>query len=188
MALPSTLHHLDLRIAQADLGLEGAVSVKVARHPSETVERLWLRILAFAWKWREGLAFGPGLCEPEAPDLSLALPDGRVSAIVRVGKPDPQRIERDVNQNAGADVAVLFESPRRLAAFLAEARDGGFARAASADLAAADPALLRVLAEHEDRRIRAAVTVVADHFYVEIDGRMADAPLHRSSPPSPDPE
>ncbi len=69
MALPSTLHHLDLRFSQADAGVDGEVSVKVARHPSETMERLWLRILAFAWKWREGLAFGPGLCEPDAPDL-----------------------------------------------------------------------------------------------------------------------
>jgi uncharacterized protein YaeQ len=183
MALPSTLHHIDLRVSQADVGVEGEVSVKVARHPSETIERLWLRILAFAWRWREGLAFGPGLCEPEAPDLALTLPDGRASAIVRVGKPDPQRIERDVNQNAGAEVAVLFESPRRLAAFLAEAREGGFDRAASADLAAADPALLRALAAHDDRRIRATITVVADHLYVEVAGRTLDAPLHRGTAP-----
>jgi len=155
------------------------VSVKVARHPSETVERLWLRILAFAWKWREGLAFGPGLCEPDAPDLSLALPDGRVSAIVRVGKPDPQRIERDVNQNAGADVAVLFESPRRLEAFRAEAQEGGYARAAAADLAAVDPGLVKELGAREDRRIKASITLVADHLYVEVDGRTLDAPLHR---------
>ena len=179
MALPSTLHHLDLTFSQADAGVEGAAQLKVARHPSETIERLWLRILAFAWKWREGMAFGPGLCEPDAPDLAAALPDGRAAAIVRVGKPDPQRVERDVNQNAGAEVAVLFESPRRLAAFLEEARTGRFERAASADLAAVDPPLLRELATHGDRRIRANVTVVADHLYVEVDGRTLDGPLHR---------
>jgi uncharacterized protein YaeQ len=180
MALPSTLHHLDLRFSHADAGVGGEVSLKVARHPSETMERLWLRILAFVWKWREGLAFGPGLCEPDAPDLSAARPDGRTALLVRVGKPDAQRIERDVNRNAGAEVAVLFDSPRRLEAFLAEVREGGHARAASADLAAADPALLRELGAREDRRIRAAVTLVADHVYVEVDGRTLDAPLHRA--------
>jgi uncharacterized protein YaeQ len=180
MALPSILHHLDLRFSQADHGVDGEVSLKIARHPSERMERLWLRILAFAWKWREGMAFGPGLCEPEAPDLAAVLPDGRTAALVRVGKPDPQRIERDVNQNAGAEVAVLFESPRRLEAFLAEARDGRFERALAADLAAVDPALLRELAAHEDRRIRASITLVADHFYVEVAGRTLDAPLHRA--------
>ncbi len=180
MALPSILHHLDLRFSQADAGVDGAVSLKIARHPSETMERLWLRILAFVWKWREGMAFGPGLCEPEVPDVAATLPDGRTAALVRVGKPDPQRIERDVNQNAGADVAVLFESPRRLDAYLAEARDGGYARAAGVDLAAADPALLRELGAREDRRIKASITLVADHLYVEVDGRTLDAPLHRA--------
>lgn len=179
MALPSILHHLDLRFSQADAGVDGQVSLKVARHPSETTERLWLRILAYVWKWREGMAFGPGLCEPEAPDLLAALPDGRTSLLVRVGKPDAQRIERDVNQNAGAEVAVLFESPRRLEAFVAEAQQGGYGRAAAADLAAADPALLRELGAREERRIKASVTLVADHLYVEVDGRTLDAPLHR---------
>jgi uncharacterized protein YaeQ len=181
MALPSTLHHLDLRIARADEGVEAEVSVKVARHPSETMERLWLRILAFAWKWREGLAFGPGLCEPDAPDLLAATPDGRTSLLVRVGKPEPARVERDVNQNAGAEVGVLFDSPRRLEAFLAEARERRLARAARADLAAVDPSLLAALAAAEDRRIRAAVTLVADHVYVDVGGRTLDAPLHRTT-------
>ncbi|HEX9399124.1 MAG TPA: YaeQ family protein [Anaeromyxobacter sp.] len=180
MALSSTLHHLDLRFSQADVGVDGDVSVKVARHPSETMERLWLRILAFAWKWREGLAFGPGLCEPDAPDLSAVLPDGRAAVIIRVGKPEPQRIERDVNRNAGADVAVLFESPRRLEAFLAEAREQRFSRAAAADLAAADPGLLAELGAREERRIKASITIVADHLYVEVGGRTLDAPLHRA--------
>jgi uncharacterized protein YaeQ len=179
MALPATLHHLDLRFSQTDSGCEGEVSLKVARHPSETMERLWLRILSFVWKWREGMAFGPGLCEPDAPDVAAVLPDGRTSVLVRVGKPEPQRIERDVNQNRGAEVAVLFESPRRLEAFLAEAQDGGWARAAAVDLAAADPGLLRELGALEDRRIKASITLVADHLYIEVGGRTLDAPLHR---------
>jgi uncharacterized protein YaeQ len=181
MALPATLLHFDLRIAHADHGVERDVPVKVARHPSETAERVWLRVLAFAWKWREGLAFGPGLCEPEAPDLRVVEPDGRASLVVRVGKPEAARVERDVNQNAGAQVAVLFESPRRLEAFLAEGRDARLTRLARAELAAVDPALLRALAAREDRRIRASVTLVADHLYVEVGGEMAEGPLARAT-------
>ncbi len=180
MALPATLLHFDLRLVHADHGLEQALSFKVARHPSETAERVWLRVLAFAWKWREGLAFGPGLCEPEAPDLLVSTPDGRTSLVVRVGKPEPERVERDVNRNAGAEVAVLFESPRRLEAFLAEARERGLARLARADLAAVDPALLAALAGRDERRFKGAITLVADHLYVEVGGAMLEAPLTRS--------
>ena len=181
MALPSTLHTFDLRFCMADLGVEGEAALKVARHPSETMERVWLRVLAYAWKWREGIAFGPGLCEPDSPDLLAAAPGGRASLVVRVGRPEPARVERDVNQNPGADVAVLFDGPRRLAAFLAEARERGFARAAAADLAAVDGPFLAALAAVDARRIEVVVTIVADHLYLEVNGRALDAPLHRAA-------
>ncbi len=179
MALPSTLLHFDLHLSRADEGLDRDLSFKVAKHPSETAERVWLRVLAYGWKWSEPLEFGPGLCEPDAPDLVARLPDGRMSALVRVGRPDPERVDRDVSRSAGAAVAVLFDSPRRMASFLSEARDRGLVRLASAELAAVDPELLRALSAHDDRRIRLSLTFVADHVYAEIAGRMHDAPLER---------
>ena len=181
MALPSILHHFDLRITHADTGVEAAVALKVARHPSETIERLWLRVLAYAWQWQEGVSFGPGLCEPEAPDVLAMQPDGRAALVVRVGKPEPQRIERDVTGNAGAKVAVLFESPRRLDAFVAEARERRLARLARAELAAVDPALLGWLSRHDDRRAKVGLTFVADHVYAELGGESADGPLQRAT-------
>jgi uncharacterized protein YaeQ len=181
MALPSTLHHFDLRFSDADRGVEGEAAFKVARHPSETMERVWLRVLAYAWKWREGIFFGPGLCDPDAPDLLVTAPGGRASLIVRVGKPEPARVERDVNRNAGAEVAVLFDGARRLSSFIAEAREGGFARAAAADLAALDGRLLAELAAMDERRLEVVVTLVADHLYLEVNGRTLDGPLHRGA-------
>ena len=180
MALPSTLHHVDLRVSLADEGVEGAVVLRVARHPSETMERVWLRVLACAWKWREGIAFGPGLSEPDAPDVLALAPDGRASLVVRVGRPEPARIERDVNQNPGAEVAVLFDGRRRLGAFLEEAGEGGWARAAAAQFAAVDGPLLAELAAMEERRLKVVVTLVADHLYLEVNGRALDGPLHRA--------
>jgi uncharacterized protein YaeQ len=91
------------------------------------------------------------------------------------------RVERDVNQNAGAEVAVLFDGARRLAAFLAEAQERGFARAAAADLAAIDGAVLAELAALDERRMKVVVTLVADHLYLEVNGRSLDGPLHRAS-------
>ena len=181
MALPSTLHHFALRFSRVDEGVEGEVALKVARHPSEAMERVWLRVLAFAWKWREGIAFGPGLCDPDAPDVLAMDPGGRASLVVRVGKPEPVRVERDVNQNAGAEVAVLFDGVRRLDAFLAEARDLGLKRAAAADSAALDGPLVAELAAIDERRISVVLTLVEDHLYLDVNGRSFDGPLHRGS-------
>ena len=181
MALPSTLYHFDLHVSRADEGVDAAAAFKVARHPSETMERVWLRVLAYAWKWRDDIGFGPGLCEPDAPDLLATLPGERLALVVRVGKPEPSRVARDVHQNAGAHVAVLFEGPRRLAAFLAEAEEGGLARARDADLAAVDGAMLAELAAIDERRLRVVATFVADHLYLEVNGRALDGPLHRGA-------
>lgn len=179
MALPSTLHHFDLKLADADRGVDQALTLKVARHPSETMERLWLRVLALAWQWREGIAFGPGLCDPDAPDVLAAALDGRVSLIVRVGKPEPERVARDVAQGGGAKVAVLFDGPRRMEAFIGEAAERRLARLEKAELAAVDPPLLEALARREDRRLEVELTLAGDHLYLGVDGEHVDGPLHR---------
>ncbi len=84
-------------------------------------------------------------------------------------------------QNAGAKVAVLFDAPRRMEAFVAEAEQQGLSRLSQAELAAVDPPLLAALAQREERRIRAELTLVGDHLYLSLGGESLDGPLHRLS-------
>jgi uncharacterized protein YaeQ len=182
VALPSVLHRFEVQLSHVDRGIEQSLSVSAARHPSETLERLWLRLIAWLWQWEEGIAFGPGLCEPDEPDAFVASPRGGYSLLVRVGKPEPERIDREVSRNSGAKVAVLFESPKRLEAFVEEARGLGLTRAGRAELAAVEPAFLSALAADDARRARVSVTIVGDHVYVvDASGRTAESPLHRAS-------
>ncbi|MGC3997654.1 MAG: YaeQ family protein [Anaeromyxobacter sp.] len=181
MALPSTLHHLDLHLSHVNRGIDQALVLKVARHPSETMERVWLRVLALAWQWEERIAFGPGLCEPDAADVIANRLDGSPAVLVRVGRPDPERVARDVAQNSGARVAVLFDAPRWLEAFVAGGRERGLGRLARAELAAVDPPLLAALAALDDRRAKVELTLVADHLYLTVGGQSLDGPLHRAS-------
>jgi uncharacterized protein YaeQ len=181
MALPSVLHHVDLDLAHVDRGIERALALKVARHPSETMERLWLRLLALAWQCEEGVGFGPGLCEPDAPDVVANHADGTPALVVRVGKPEPERVARDVAQNARARVAVLFESPRRMEAFVADAVAQKLARLGRAELAAVDPPLLAALSARDDRRVKVQLTISGDHLYVTVGGESLDGPLHRAT-------
>jgi uncharacterized protein YaeQ len=131
------------------------------------------------WQWEDGIAFGPGLCEPDAPDVLAKRLDGTTALVVRVGRPDPERVVRDITRGGGARVAVLFDSPRRLDAFLDAARHEKLERLAQADLAALDPGFLAALAADDSRRVRATFTLVGDHVYAEVGGKSFDGALVR---------
>jgi uncharacterized protein YaeQ len=181
VALPSVLHRFEVQLSHVDRGIEQQLSISAARHPSETPERLWLRVLAWLWQWEDGITFGPGLCEPDEPDAFVASPRGGFSLLVRVGKPEPERIDKEVSRNSGARVAVLFDSPKRLQDFVEEARARGLSRAGRAELAAVDGAFLTALAADGARRAKVSVTIVGDHFYVnDASGRALDSPIHRA--------
>jgi len=181
VALPSILHRFEVQLSHVDRGLEQNLSIQAARHPSETPERLWLRVIAWLWQWEDGIAFGPGLCEPEEPDAYVASPRGGYSLLVRVGKPEAERIDREVSRNSGAKVAVLFESPKRLEAFVEEIRSLGLSRAGRAELAAVEPTFLAALAADGSRRAKVSVTIVGDHIYViDAAGKAVDSPIVRA--------
>lgn len=181
MALPPTLHDFEVALSHVDRGLDLALTVRTARHPSETMERVWLRVLAFCLFHEERLSFGPGLGEPEEPDLSADDLTGRRTLWVRVGKADPAKVQRAADQNAGAKVAVLFESPAKLDAFLEEARAARLARLGGVELVAADPELLARLGALDGRRARLSLTLVGDHAYLDVGGTVCDGPLTRKT-------
>ncbi len=181
MALPATLHDFQIELNHVDAGESRRLAFRAARHPSESMERLWLRVLGACWRWREGVEQGPGLCEPDAPDVLARDATGETTLWLRVGRPDPERVQQEADRNRRAEVAVLFDSPRRMEAFVEEARTAGLVRLGRVLLAAVDPPLLAELARSEDRRARLSLTIVGDHLYVERDGRSFDGPLHRAS-------
>ena len=181
MSQAPILYDFDIALAHVDRGLDEQVQVRTARHPSERLERVFLRVLAWCWFREERLAFGAGLSDPDAPDLEARDLTGELSLWVRAGKAEPARVQKVADQNARARVAVFFDSPRRLEAFVAAAQAEGLSRLGRVELLAIDPALPAALAENEARRCRLSVTLVGDHFYVERDGRSCDGAVVRGS-------
>lgn len=92
MALPSTIYRANIQIADIDRGVYETLQTSVARHPSETEERLIARLLAFTLFHEDDLQFTKGVCVGEEPDLWAKGPDGRVVSWVEVGVPEPDRL------------------------------------------------------------------------------------------------
>ncbi|MDY7537192.1 YaeQ family protein [Undibacterium sp. RTI2.1] len=92
MALKSTIYKADLNISDMDRGYYADHSLTIARHPSETDERMMIRVLAFAIHASEKLSFGKGISDTEEPDLWEKDYTDAIQLWVEVGQPDDRRL------------------------------------------------------------------------------------------------
>ncbi|MDD5286373.1 MAG: YaeQ family protein [Desulfuromonadaceae bacterium] len=92
MALPSTIYRVNIQLSDVDQGVYQSLQATVARHPSETEERLVTRLLAYALFYEPDLNFTKGISALDEPDLWVKGADGRVLLWVEVGLPEPDRI------------------------------------------------------------------------------------------------
>jgi uncharacterized protein YaeQ len=94
MALKATIFKASLQISDIDRNYYGEHSLTLARHPSETDERMMVRVLAFALNAHEHLAFGKGLSDTDEPDLWQKDLTGQIVHWIDVGQPDEKRLIR----------------------------------------------------------------------------------------------
>lgn len=111
MALKATIYKAELSIADLDRNYYGEHNLTIARHPSETDERMMVRLLAFALFADEALAFGKGLCVDDEPDLWQRDLTGAIERWIDVGQPD----EKWIRKASGRSVEVVVVSFGRAA-------------------------------------------------------------------------
>ena len=92
MALRATIYKVDLHIADSDQHYYGSHALTIARHPSETDERMMVRLAAFVLNAHEDLSFTKGLSEVDEPDVWRKDLTGAIEQWIDVGKPDERRI------------------------------------------------------------------------------------------------
>ena len=125
MALKSIIYKADLQVSDMDRNYFGQHTLTIARHPSETDERMMIRLLAFACHAGEALAFGRGLSTDDEPDLWQKDLTGAIQLWIDVGLPDEKlvrracgRSERVMLYSYGGKIADIWyeENRTRLAA------------------------------------------------------------------------
>ena len=94
MALRATIFKADLQIADMDRNYYHDHALTIARHPSETDERMMVRLLAYALHADEALSFGKGLSADDEPDLWQRDLTGAIELWIDVGQPDEKRIRK----------------------------------------------------------------------------------------------
>ena len=94
MALRATIYRCDLTVSDLDRHVYGQHALTLARHPSETEERMMVRLLAFALHADAALAFGPGLSTEDEPDLVRRDATGAIDLWIDVGLPDEKAVRK----------------------------------------------------------------------------------------------
>ncbi len=118
MALKSTIFKARLGIADMDRPYYGEHNLTLARHPSETDERMMVRLLAFALFADERLEFGRGLSAEDEPALWLRDYSGAIERWIEVGLPDEKALRRAAGR--AAEVVVLAYGGRAMEAWWAK--------------------------------------------------------------------
>jgi len=94
MALTATIYKADLQISDMGRNYYDGHTLTIARHPSETDERMMVRLLAFALHAHEALTFANKLTEDDEPDLWQKDLTDAIDVWIEVGQPDEKRIRK----------------------------------------------------------------------------------------------
>ena len=107
MAIKATVFKAALQIADMDRHYYADHALTLARHPSETDERMMVRLVAFALYADDALAFGKGISSDEEPDLWHKDLTGAIVRWIEVGLPD-ERVIRKAGGRANRVVVVSY--------------------------------------------------------------------------------
>lgn len=109
MALKATIYKADLQIADMDRHYYAEHALTIARHPSETDERMMVRVLAYALYAQDGIAFTKGLFDVDEPEVWVKNLGGETILWIDLGQPDEARIRRACSR-AGQVVVLCYSS------------------------------------------------------------------------------
>jgi uncharacterized protein YaeQ len=98
MALKATIYKSTLNIADMDQHYYAEHSLTLARHPSETEERVLVRLLTFARFAQQAPEFTKDLFETDEPALWSKDLTGHVTLWVELGQPDDNKLRKACNR------------------------------------------------------------------------------------------
>lgn len=94
MALKPVVYKWLLNLSDLNRHNYADYHITLALHPSETLERLVARMVAFALNASEELAFTKGLSTVEEPDIWAKALDGQTDIWIEIGEPAPERVKK----------------------------------------------------------------------------------------------
>jgi uncharacterized protein YaeQ len=166
MALTATIYNFATELADVDRGVYETLDLRVARQPSETMEYMLTRFLAYCLEYTEGIELTEGVASGDEPAVLVRDLTGRITAWIEVGIPTAERLHRG-SKLAGRAAVYSHRNVRQL---LAELGGKKIHRAAEIPLFTFQPGFIEKVTEVLQRREKVSVSVTERQLYLDISG------------------
>jgi len=175
MALKSTVFKVELQISDMDRHYYQTHALTIARHPSETDERMMARVLAFALNADDALAFGKGLSADDEPDLWRKELTGEVDLWIELGQPDEPAIRRAAGRSRRV---IVYTYSGRSADVWWKKTSAAVARTKNVSVVDIDPATVEALAALTERTMQMQFIVQDGHAQAIVGDTIVPVELH----------
>lgn len=167
VALKATIYNLNVDLADIDRGTYETLDLCLARQPSETIEYMLMRVLAYCLEYADGIALTEGVAAGNEPAVLIRDLTGRTTAWIEVGMPDADRLHRG-HKLAGRAAVYTHRDVRKL---LAQLSSTNVHRFADIPVYAFDPGFVDEVAGLIQRRCAISVSITERELYLGIGGR-----------------
>lgn len=167
MALSATMYGLRTELSDVDRGVYQTLDLRLARQPSETLEYMLTRFLAYCLEFTEGIELTEGVAAGDQPAVLVRDLTGRVTAWVEVGMPDAGRLHR--GSKLAGRCAVYTH--RNITQVLAELSGRQIHRAAEIPVYEFGRGFVEEVAAALQRRNEATLSIIEQQLYLDLDGK-----------------
>ena len=173
MAQTATLYNLDTQIADVDRHVYESLSLRLARHPSESAEFMITRWLAYCLEFTEGIEFSDGVSSVDDPAVFARDLTGKLTSWIEVGMPSAERVHRGSKK---ADRVAIY-THRSVTQLLSQLNGHNIFRAADIPVFSFSDDLVEQAAALVGRRASLALSVTERHVFLDVDGTQLNAEI-----------
>lgn len=163
MALKPTIYKFRISLSDLNRDYYDTLNLTIAQHPSETVERMMARILAYCVNAQENLVFTRGLSTIEEPDIWVRTMDDQIALWIDVGEPAVDRVKKSTR--LASEVKVYSFNDRAKSDVWWQKNMNKF-RQLNAAFFRFDWPGIQALANQVERTMDFSVTITGDSAYV----------------------
>ena len=175
VALSATIYNVSVDLSDVDRSVYESIALRLAMHPSESMEYMATRLMAYCLEYTDGIEMTAGLSDGHEPAIVVRDLTGRITAWIEIGLPDADRLHR-ASKLAQRVAVYTHRDPGILLGQLDGRR---IHRAEDVAVYSFAGSFIKELAARFERRIELSLSVTEQHIYLEIGGHSLSTTIER---------